>query len=108
MAKAGKMELLTRQTVRGEAGTFSEANCCFGSQTHAQHHAFCVKLCAVAGSPLLFVPDQGGRPYLVLTSQNGMRLPKTFLTTWVFLGSWSGAVYSTLRWKALAVEGVER
>lgn len=65
--------------VRGEAGTFSEANCYLGSQTHAQDHAFCVKLCAVAGSPLLFVPDQGGRPYLVLTSQNGMRLPKSVL-----------------------------
>lgn len=83
MAKQGNVDLLVGQTVPGKAvslrGEVTDANCYLGSHTHAYDHAFCAKLCAAAGSPLLFVPDQGGQVYLVLGEQNGVRLPENIL-----------------------------
>jgi hypothetical protein len=83
MAKQGNIDLLAGQAVRGEAvslrGELTDANCFLATHTHAYDHAFCAKLCAAAGSPLLFVPDQGGRVYVVLTEKNGIRLPESVL-----------------------------
>jgi hypothetical protein len=83
MAKQGNVDLLAGQAVPGEAvslrGEVTDANCYLGSHTHAYDHAFCAKLCAAAGAPLLFLPDQGGQVYLVLSEQNGIRLPADVL-----------------------------
>jgi len=83
MAKQGNIELHARQPVRGEAvtlrGELTDANCYLGNHTHGYDHAFCAKFCAAAGSPLLFVRDQGGQVYLVLNQLNGIRLPENVL-----------------------------
>ena len=86
MAKQGNVELLAGETTPGRAvslrGEVTDVNCYLGSHTHAYDHAFCAKLCAAAGSPLLFVPDQGGQVYLVLTERNGVRLALAFPGSW--------------------------
>jgi hypothetical protein len=92
-------------TLRGE---LTDANCYLGSHTHAYDHAFCAKLCAAAGSPLLFVPDQGSQVYLVLTSRNGLRLPDNALDHVGVPGIVvKGSVIEADGLRALAVEKLE-
>lgn len=83
MAKEGNIDLFAGEAVRGEPvslrGELTDANCYLGTHTHAYDHAFCAKLCAAAGSSLVFVPDRGGQTYVVLTSQNGVPLPNEVL-----------------------------
>ena len=83
LAKQGNIDFLAGQAVPGKTvrlrGEVTDANCYLGSHTHAYDHAFCAKFCAAAGSPLLFVPDQGGQIYLILNEQNGIRLPSDVL-----------------------------
>ena len=83
MAAEGNIELLAGQTVQGKAvslrGEITDANCFLSRHEHAYDHAFCAKLCAAAGSPLVFVPDQGGQIYVVLTQPNAARIPNTIL-----------------------------
>ena len=83
MAKQGNVDLLAGQIMPGQSvslrGEVTDANCYLGTHTHAYDHAFCAKLCVAAGSPLLFVPDQGGQIYLVVSVLNGVRLPENVL-----------------------------
>jgi hypothetical protein len=83
MANDGNIELLAGKPVRGEfatlRGELTDANCFLATHTHAYDHAFCAKFCAAAGSPLLFVSDQGGVVYVVLTARNGVQLPENAL-----------------------------
>jgi hypothetical protein len=83
MASAGNLELLAGRPVRGEPvtlrGELTDANCFLGTHTHAYDHAFCAKFCVAAGSPLLFISDQGGVAYVVLTARNGVPLPENIL-----------------------------
>jgi hypothetical protein len=83
MANAGNIELLAGQSLPSKEinlrGELTDANCFLATHTHAYDHAFCAKLCAAAGSPLLFLPDAGGRPYIVLTEKNAARLPDSVL-----------------------------
>jgi len=83
MATTGNIELLAGQSLQGKdvslRGELTDANCYLATHTHAYDHAFCAKLCAAAGSPLLFLPDDGGNPYVVLTSKNAVRLPDPIL-----------------------------
>jgi hypothetical protein len=83
MANDGNLELLAGNPVRGQPATLrgelTDANCFLATHTHAYDHAFCAKFCAATGSPLLFVSDQGGVVYVVLTARNGVQLPKTAL-----------------------------
>src|ERR1700721_3778371 len=83
MAKQGNIDLLVGQAEPGEAvslrGQVTDANCYMGSHVHAYDHAFCAKLCAAAGGPLVFIPDQGEELFLVLNEQNGVRLPESVL-----------------------------
>jgi hypothetical protein len=83
MASDGNLELLAGNPVRGESATLrgelTDANCFLATHTHAYDHAFCAKFCAAAGSPLLFVSDQGGAVYVVLTARNGVQLPENAL-----------------------------
>jgi hypothetical protein len=83
MANQGNIDFFAGQPVPGKPltlrGELSDANCFLTTQTHAYDHAFCAKLCAAAGSPLVFIPDQGGPPYLVLTPRNGVPWPERLL-----------------------------
>jgi hypothetical protein len=83
LAKQGNIDFLVGQAVPGKPvtlrGEVTDANCYLGTHTHAYDHAFCAKLCAAAGAPLLFVSDQGGEVYLVLNERNGIRLPADVL-----------------------------
>jgi hypothetical protein len=83
MANDGNLELLAGKPVPGETvnlrGELTDANCYLGTHTHAYDHAFCAKFCAAAGSPLLFISDQGGLVYVVLTARNGVPLPENVL-----------------------------
>jgi hypothetical protein len=83
LAQQGNIDLLAGQAVPGTSitlrGELTDANCYLGSHTHAYDHAFCAKFCAAAGSPLVFVPDQEDRVYLVLTSLNGIPFPADIL-----------------------------
>jgi hypothetical protein len=45
-------------------GKVTDANCYLGSHTLAYDHAFCAKLRAAAGSPLVFVSDRANKPIL--------------------------------------------
>jgi len=72
----------------------------------AYDHAFCTKLCAAAGSPLLFISDRGGQVYLVLTERNGVRLPEEVLDRIGVPGVVvKGKAFEADGLRALAVEG---
>src|SRR5580700_1727654 len=111
MAKQGNVDLLEGQTMPGQSaslrGEVTDANCYLGSHTHAYDHAFCAKLCAAAGSPLVFVPDQGRQIYLVLNVQNGVRLPENVLDRIGVPGIVvRGKVLDTDGLRALAIEAL--
>jgi len=83
MPQLWNIEFLGAQVVPGQTvrlrGEFTDANCYLGYRTHAYDHAFCAKLCVAAGSSLVFVSDEQSKVYVVLTSKNGIRLPKDVL-----------------------------
>src|ERR1700686_3532838 len=83
LAKQGNIDLLIGQAVPGKdvslRGEISKANCYSSSHPPAYDHAFRAKLCAAAGGPLVFIPDQGEDIYLVLSEWNGTRLPENAL-----------------------------
>jgi hypothetical protein len=111
LAKQGNIDLLAGQAEPGETvrlrGELADANCYLGTHTHAYDHAFCAKLCAAAGAPLLFLPDQGGHVYLVLSERNGIRLPAAVLDRIGVPGIVvNGKVFDADGLRALAVEGL--
>ena len=111
MAKAGNIELLAGSPVRGEVATLhgelTDANCFLGTHTHGYDHAFCAKFCAAAGSPVLFVSDQGGVVYVVLTPANGVPLPEKALNLIGVPGILvKGKTFDASGVRALAVESV--
>jgi hypothetical protein len=111
LAKRGNVDLLAGQAEPGEAvnlrGEIADANCYLGSHVHSYDHAFCAKLCVAAGSPLLFIRDQGGEIYLVLSEKNGVRLPETVLDRIGVPGIVvKGKVLESDGLRALAVEGL--
>jgi hypothetical protein len=83
LAQQGNIDLFAGQAVPGKGvtlrGELTDANCYLGSHTHAYDHAFCAKFCAAAGSPLVFVADQGGAVYVALTPRNGIPLSADIL-----------------------------
>jgi hypothetical protein len=112
MANDGNLELLAGQPVRGEPttlrGELTDANCFLGTHTHAYDHAFCAKFCAAAGSPLLFISDQGGLVYVVLTASNGALLSESVLNLIGVPGIVvKGRTLNANGVRALAVEGVQ-
>jgi hypothetical protein len=112
MAHDGNLELLAGKPVPGEAvnlrGELTDANCYLGTHTHAYDHAFCAKFCAAAGSPLLFISDQGGLVYVVLTVRNGVPLPNSVLNLIGVPGiAVKGRTLEVNGVKALAVESAQ-
>ena len=83
LAKQGNIDLLVGQVEPGDTvrvrGEITDANCYLGSHVHAYDHAFCAKLCAADGSPLVFIADKNSEVYLVLSEKNGVRLPENVL-----------------------------
>jgi hypothetical protein len=83
LAQQGNIDLFAGNAVDGKAvrlrGELTDANCFLPNHTHAYDHAFCAKLCAASGSPLLFLSDQDNQIYVVLTSRNAVRLPDAVL-----------------------------
>jgi len=111
LARQGNIDLLEGETVPGKAvslrGEITDANCYLGSHAHGYDHAFCAKLCAAAGGPLVFVSDQGGEIYLVLSERNGIRLPESILDRIGVPGTVvKGKVLNADGMRALAVEGL--
>ena len=111
LAKQGNIDLLAGETVPGKAvnlrGEITDANCYLGSHSHGYDHAFCAKMCAAAGSPLVFASDQGGEIYLVLSERNGIRLPENVLDRIGVPGTVvKGRVLDAGGVRALAVEGL--
>jgi hypothetical protein len=111
LAKQGNIDFLAGQAEPGETvrlrGEVTDANCYLGTHTHAYDHAFCAKLCAAAGAPLLFVPDQRGQVYLVLSEKNGIRLPADVLDRIGVPGIvLRGRVLEADGMRALAVDGL--
>ena len=113
LAKQGNIEFLGGQVVPGQAvrlrGEFTDANCYLGYRTHAYDHAFCAKLCVAAGSSLVFVSDQQGKVYVVLTGKNGTRLSKDVLDQIGVPGVVvAGRLVDSDGVQALAVDSLER
>src|SRR5437660_638611 len=111
LARQGNIDLLEGETVPGKAvslrGEITDANCYLGSHAHGYDHAFCAKLCAAAGGPLVFVSDQGGEIYLVLSERNGIRLPESILDRIGVPGTVvKGKVLNAGGMRALAIEGL--
>jgi hypothetical protein len=111
MAKQGNVDLFVGQTMQGQAvkirGEVTDANCYLGTHRHAYDHAFCAKMCAAAGGPLVFVPDHGGQPYVVLGERNGIRLPEEVLDRIGVPGIVvKGKVLDADGLRALAIEGL--
>ena len=112
MASDGNLELLAGKRVPGEPATLrgelTDANCFLGTHTHAYDHAFCAKFCAAAGSPLLFISDQGGLVYVVLPARNGVQLPGTALNLIGVPGIvLKGRTFDANGLRSLAVESVQ-
>jgi hypothetical protein len=71
--------------------------------------AFCVKLCVAAGSPLVFVPDEAGKTYMVLTPRNAVRIAEPILDQIGVPGIvMKGKVLEENGLPALAVEEIEK
>ena len=111
LARQGNIDLLEGETVPGKAvslrGEITDANCYLGNHTHGYDHAFCAKMCAAAGNTLVFVSDQGGEIYLVLSERNGIRLPGNVLDRIGVPGiAVKGKVLDAGGMRALAIEGL--
>ncbi|MGD1021346.1 MAG: hypothetical protein ABR880_01100 [Candidatus Sulfotelmatobacter sp.] len=111
LAKQGNIDLFAGQDEPGETvslrGEITDANCFLGSHIHAYDHAFCAKVCAAAGGPIVFIPDQGGGIYLVISERNGIRLPENILDRIGVPGIIvRGKVVNADGMRALAIEGL--
>jgi hypothetical protein len=113
LARQGNIDLLAGEAEPGKAvtmrGEVTDASCYLGRHIHAYDHAFCAKFCAASGSPLVFVPDEGGQIYLVVSERNGVRLPEDVLDRIGVPGILvKGKEFDADGVRALAIEGVTK
>jgi hypothetical protein len=110
MAKNAGVVLMAGMPVHGTAvtmkGELTGANCYLSGGLHGHSHAMCAKACVAAGSPVIFIGDNG-TVYTVLTAKNGVPLPNGTLD---FLGrpgvTVKGSLVTTHGVKSLALEEV--
>jgi hypothetical protein len=112
LAKKGNIDLLAGQAIPGNGvrlrGELTDANCLLSSHQHAYDHAFCAKLCVAAGSPLVFLADEGGQVYLVLPPRNAMKISNSILDKIGIPGSAvRGKLVSGGKLTALAVDAID-
>ena len=104
MAKQGNIDLFAAELAEGKdvslRGELTDANCYLSNGSHAYDHAFCAKFCVAARSPILFISDDGGKVYLVLTLENGVRPSATELDK-------LGIPGVVVRARVLSVHGIE-
>jgi len=62
-------------TLKGE---LTGANCYLSRGIHGHDHALCAKACVAAGSPVIFIA-QDGKVYTVLLAKDGTSLPEAAL-----------------------------
>lgn len=113
LAKQGNIEVLAGEALQGKRvrlrGELTDANCLLSRHAHAYDHAFCAKLCVASGSPVLFLPDDGGQVLLVLLPQNAMSIPDSILDKIGIPGIMvRGKTLSSSNVTALAVETVDK
>ena len=113
LAKQGNIELLAGDVVPGQTvrlrGELTDSNCYLTRHDHAYDHAFCAKLCVAAGSPLVFLSDEGEQLYLVLTRQNAVPIRNDILDSIGVPGiAIAGTIIAGKNIRALAIETVER
>jgi hypothetical protein len=104
MAKLGNIDFIAGTLVQGKdvslRGELTDANCYLNTGDHDYDHAFCAKFCVAAGSPILFIADDGGKVYVVLTAKNGLPLPETALNK-------LGVPGIVVRGKVLSAHGID-
>jgi hypothetical protein len=80
--KENNIILMGGQQVDGKEitmkGELTGANCYLSRGIHGHEHALCAKACVLAGSPVIFLADDG-KVYTVLTPEDGRRLPEKAL-----------------------------
>jgi hypothetical protein len=113
LANHGNIEVLAGQALQGRSvrlrGELTDANCLLSRHAHAYDHAFCAKLCVASGSPLLFLPDEGGQVLLVLLARSAIRIPDSVLDKIEIPGIMvTGKMLSSSNVTALAVEAVDK
>lgn len=113
LAKQGNIEVLAGEALQGKRvrlrGELTDANCLLSRHAHAYDHAFCAKLCVASGSPVLFLPDDGGQVLLVLLPQNAISIPDSILDKIGIPGIMvRGKTLSSSNVTALAVETVDK
>jgi hypothetical protein len=111
LAKQGNIELFAGDAVPGQTvrlrGELTDSNCYLGRHHHAYDHAFCAKLCVAAGSPLVFLSDEGDQLFLVLTAQNATPIANDILDSIGVPGiTVIGKTNTTNNIHALAVEAL--
>jgi hypothetical protein len=78
MAKKNGVMLMGGIPVEGQSvtlkGELTDANCYLSKGEHGHEHALCAKACVNAGSPVVFLA-QDGSVYMVLTPKDGRPLP---------------------------------
>jgi hypothetical protein len=111
LAQQGNIDFFAGQAAPGSPtalrGELTDANCYLGNVEHGYDHAYCAKFCVAAGSPIVFIDDNGGKVYVVLTAQNGVPLPAKVLdqigVPGVVVKGW---VFQSHGIEALAVESI--
>ncbi len=111
MAQKQGVLLMGGMSVHGKQvtlkGELTGANCYLSGGLHGHSHGLCAKACVLAGSPVLFIANDG-TIYTVLTAKNAMPLPEGALDLLGRPGvTVTGTVVTTHGVKALGVESVQ-
>ena len=112
MAQQGNVDLFVGKEVAGQMvklrGELTDGNCFLDKGIHAYDHAFCAKACVAAGSPVVFISDDDGKVYSVITPRNGVAVPEKVMDLLGIPGiTVRGRVSRSQGMNVLAVESAE-